>query len=103
MKYVDYEIANFVCNWEGSYELHMYLRHKNLLNDLCQWKKAPCEKKYVCFACNEQYFLMFSTKSEVILAMQQEQLKAWEDSHKMNTFEVLFEYLLCSALKCWMW
>ena len=45
---------------------------------------------------------MFSTKSEVILAMQQEQLKAWEDSHKMNTFEVLFEYLVWStpSLQC---
>ena len=51
---------------------------------------------------NKIPFLMFSTKSEVILAMQQEQLKAWEDSHKMNTFEVLFEYLVCSALKCCM-
>ena len=56
-------------------------------------KKARCEKKYVRFACNEQYFLMFSTKSEVILAMQEhQQLKAWEDSQKMNTFEVLFEF-----------
>ena len=56
-------------------------------------KSTLRKKKYVRFACNEQYFLMFSTKSEVILAMQEhQQLKAWEDSQKMNTFEVLFEF-----------
>ena len=66
-------------------------------------RKHELYLEYICSVDQKFFginipFLMFSTKSEVILAMQQEQLKAWEDSHKMNTFEVLFEYLVCSAL-----